>query len=142
LLPKRMTHQLAFSPDGKVLAAGYVDGTLALWDVASGALLRSQPAGAQEVYTVDWSPMGDVLVTAGRYKSMGGEPDGRVTREIELWDPQALTKLKGLEAPDWVVQARFTPDGTRLVTSGGSKYGSVDRKLVVWAVQDGENGNK
>src|SRR5262249_52266321 len=134
LLPKRMTQELAFSPDGKVLAAGYVDGTVALWDVASGALLRSQASGGAEVYTLDWSPAGDVLVTAGRYKSLGGEPVRRITRVIELWNPQTLDELNGLEAPDWVIRARFTSDGTHLVTSGGS---NSERKVVVWAIRDG-----
>src|SRR5262249_11411252 len=119
-LPKHMTHELAFSPDGKVLAAGYVDGTVALWEVASGALLRSQPTGATEVFTVDWSPAGDVLVTAGRYQIRAGEPGRATTREIELWNPQTLDKLKGLDAPDYVIRARFTPGGTHLLTSGGS----------------------
>ena len=59
-----MTHQIAFSPDGRVLAAGYVDGAVVLWDVASGSMLRSETNIAEEIYTLDWSPQGDILVTA------------------------------------------------------------------------------
>jgi hypothetical protein len=42
--------------------------------------------------------------------------------------------LKGLDAPDYVIRARFTPDGTHLITSGGSNSG---RKVVVWAIREG-----
>jgi WD40 repeat protein len=124
-LPRKMTQELAFSPDGKVLAAGYVEGEVALWDVATGKLLQSKASGAAEVYTLDWSRKGDVLVTAGR------------AGKIVLWEPRGLTKLHELEAPVWVINVRFTPDGSRLLSSGGSDgTGKRDRKVVIWAVPD------
>jgi hypothetical protein len=55
-----------------------------------------------------------------------------------LWDPDNLTKLVELDAPDWVIQARFTADGTRLLTAGGSDYGRKDKKIVVWALTGGD----
>jgi len=124
-LDARSTQEIAFSPDGKVLAAGYVDGTVRLWDVATGTLLRSAPSGCEEIYSVDWSPKGDVLATSGR------------NGKIELWEPGKLTKAGELDAPDWVVQVRFTADGTRLLSSGGSDHGRANRKIVVWAVPNG-----
>jgi WD40 repeat protein len=126
-LDKKMTQEIAFSPDGKTLAAGYVDGTIGLWVVATGKKLRSEATGGQEVYSVDWSPKGDVLVTAGR--------EGKIV----LWEPQRLTKLKELDAPIWVICVRFTGDGTRLLSSSSSDLGgNADRKVVVWGVPDGK----
>ena len=123
-LDRAQTHGLRFSPDGKLLAVGYVDGTVGLWDVATGKLLRSAPARVQEVYEVDWTPRGDVLVTAGR--------EGKVV----LWDPKELKVLRELESPDWVIQARFSPDGTRLWTAGGGQTAGSERKVVVWGLPD------
>ncbi|HVC94365.1 MAG TPA: WD40 repeat domain-containing protein [Pirellulales bacterium] len=145
-----MSHELAFSPDGQVLAVAYVDGAVALWDVVSGKMLRMQPTDAdfdspkhftpnKDLLTLDWSPKGDVLVTAG----WGGK--------IVLWDsnkvekpnprslrktPDGLAKLKELEAPRWVVRVRFTSDGSRLLSSGGSLSNESDQKVVVWAVSE------
>ena len=123
-LDRAMTQGLKFSPDNKLLAVGYVDGTVGLWDVKSGKLVRSAPGRVKEVYEVDWTPKGDVLVTAGR--------EGKVV----LWDPKELTVLKELESPEWVIQARFSPDGTRLWTAGGRIDGGAERKVVVWGLPD------
>jgi WD40 repeat protein len=123
-LDKAMTQGLKFSPDGKLLAIGYVDGTVGLWDVATGKLARSAPAKVQEVYEVDWTPKGDVLVTAGR--------EGKVV----LWDPRELKPLRELDSPEWVIQARFSPDGTRLWTAGGGTLPGTERKIVIWGLPD------
>jgi len=124
LLDKSMTQGLKFSPDGKQLAVGYVDGTVGLWDVNTGKLARSAPAKVEEVYEVDWTPKGDLLVTAGRQG------------KIVLWDPKELKALRELDSPEWVIQARFSPDGTRLWTAGGGIAPGTERKIVVWGLAD------
>jgi len=125
-LDRRMTQEVAFRPDGKVLAEGYVDGTVGFWDVATGKLLHSEASGCKEIYSVDWSPKGDVLATSGR--------EGKII----LWEPGKLTKLKELDAPFWVIQVRFTADGGRLLTSSAADYGGpADRKVVIWSVPGG-----
>ena len=121
-LPRKMSHELRFSPDGKALAVAYVDGGVGLWDVASGKLLRQRPTGAEEVYTLDWSLAGDVLATAGR--------KGKIT----LWDVRDLSALKELEAPEWVIRVRVSPDGGRLFTCGGASFPPADRKVTVWGL--------
>jgi WD40 repeat protein len=124
-LPRQMSQELKFSPDGSALAVAYVDGTVAVWDAASGQLLRSRETGAKEVYTLDWSPSGELLATAGR--------DGKIV----LWDARELEAVQVLDAPEWVIQVRFSPDGTRLLSAGGSAGESKDRKLVIWGVAAG-----
>src|SRR5579872_2746882 len=106
-----------------MLATGYVDGTVALWDVATGKQLRSAVSGCAEVYSVDWSPKGDVLVTSGR--------EGKIV----LWETERLTKLKEMDAPIWVIQVRFTADGDRLLSAGAADLsGKAERKVVVWGL--------
>jgi WD40 repeat protein len=123
-LAKAMTQGLKFSPDNKRLAIGYVDGTVGLWDVRTGHLEQSAPAQVKEVYEVDWSPKGDVLLTAGR--------EGKIV----LWDPKELKPIRELDSPEWVIQARFSPDGRQLWTAGGALEPGPGRKVVVWGLPD------
>jgi WD40 repeat protein len=118
-LDRKMTQEIAFSPDNKLLACGYVDGMVELWDVQTGQPHRAAISGAQEIYSVSWSPKGDLLATSG------------LRGKITLWD-RDLARIQELEAPPWVIQIRFTTDGARLLTASATDR--PDRKVTVWTV--------
>ncbi len=120
---KRMTQEVAFSPDGKLLACGFVDGMVGIWDIASGKKLHLEPSGCQEIYSVDWNPTGDLLATAGR------------SGDVILWNPKTMEKLKSIKVGLWVIQSRFSSDGTRLITSSASDHTARnDRKVISWGI--------
>lgn len=121
VLPRRMTQEVSFSPDGKTLAAGYVRGEIGLWDVATGELKHVTATGMDEVYSVDWHPDGNLLAASGR----GG---------VSLWNPDTLTKVSQVVNQPWVIQTRFTHDGTRLLTSGANALAVRKMTLEVWTV--------
>jgi len=120
-LLRPQSHGLAFHPSGKTLAIGYATGEVRLWDVASGQLLHESSPGAEEIYSLDWSPDGRLLVSSG------------LKTDICLWN-EDLQLLRRLPAPEWVISAKFSPDGSRLVTAGGSAHSTQGRFVEVWGV--------
>jgi WD40 repeat protein/serine/threonine protein kinase len=81
---------VAYRPDGKLLATGGDDGTIRIWDPASGELIRMLVG--DHVVSLSWSPDGKVLAA--------GSPD-EVTR---LWEADAgrlLHRSIGSQTVSW-----------------------------------------
>jgi WD40 repeat protein len=120
-LPKRSTHELAFHPSGGSLAVAYADGSIGLWETATGKLITEQHKVAEEIYSLDWSPDGKLLASSGR------------KGDICLWD-ERLQLQHTLSASEWVISVKFSPDGTRLITAGGTQKVGGPRTVTVWGV--------
>lgn len=108
VLPKRMSQEIAFHPTAPIIAVAYVDASIGLWDVRDGSLLHDVQTTAEEIYTLDWSPDGTLLVSAGLHG------------QINIWKGDDLTLLHTLPAPEWVISVRFRPDMRGLVVAGGA----------------------
>ncbi len=116
---------VAFSPDGKLLAAagGFParGGEVKIWDVEKRADLRTITGHTDCIYAVEFSPDGKSIATASYDKL------------IKLWDVATGNPIRTLKDHiDAVYALAFTPDGKRLVSA------SADRGVKIWDVASGE----
>lgn len=118
----RGPRSVVWSPDGTRVAAAMGDtGTVAIWDVATGALSRFLPILPSKVLSVAWSPDGTQVATGGT--------DSRVI----IWDASTGERVRtfttwgeGVSALDW------SPDGNMLI-------GSDEQGLNMWNLSLGNN---
>ena len=102
--PRHFLSPLAWSPDGRTLAAATVasEGLVRLWDAETGRLLRALTAPAQrDIRVLAWSPDGRSLLAAGERDGnclAWNVADGKLLRKVPLRGDFAT----------------FSPDGQRL----------------------------
>ena len=120
---------VAFSPDGKWVAAGG-DRSARLFDAATGDRLQTLKGHAGEVNAVAFSPDGGLLASGSRDKT------------VRVWEAKTGKPLKVLKGGDDgathvhlkdlpVASLAFLPDGKRLVSCGTNNY------VTVWDLASG-----
>jgi WD40 repeat protein len=128
---------MVFSPDGRRVLCGGLDGRIVLWDVERGVEIAAFSGHEGPVPSVALSP-------DGRYALSGGWD-----HTVRLWRLPGhgdfaktfARALHRLEHRAVVYDAAFSPDGRRVLSCG------FDLALRLWDVQTGENlrefvGNK
>ncbi len=112
---------MAFSPDGQRLASASGDGTLKIWDVASGQQLSTLKGHTSVVYGVVFSPDGQTLASASMDKT------------VKFWEADSGQELRSLKGHSNAVHSvAFSPDGRRLASS------SHDQTVKIWDVASGQ----
>ncbi len=112
---------VAFSPDGQRLASGSGDGTVKIWDSATGKELYSFKRHASFVTSVAFSPDGQRLAS------------GSDDKTVKIWDSaigKELFTLRGHTGQVWSVA--FSPDGQRLAS------GCEDGTVKIWDSASGK----
>jgi WD40 repeat protein len=79
---------LALAPAGKVLATGHGDGTVRLWDAATGKAVHRLEEGKSPVSALAWLPDGRRLLSAN------------AAGLVVLWDHQTARPLRHIHLPD------------------------------------------
>lgn len=110
---------LAFSPDGRLLAAGSQNEVF-VWDLTTNRRVHVLRGHANTIRAIAFSPDGSLIATASN------------DRRIILWDTATGAvrfTLRGHRDQVWSVA--FSPDGRSLATAG------ADGALIIWHVATG-----
>ncbi len=110
---------LAYSPNGRILAAGGGDDPVRLWDTDTGKEIRT----VKETWAtaVAFSPRGSVLATAGAFKV------------IRLWEVATGKEYNKLEGHAAAIKAlTISPDGSMLASGG------QDGTVILWELLTGK----
>lgn len=118
------TTALAFSPDGKELAAaGYHE--ITFWNPESGELLRRLATASERIHDLQYSSDGKFLLHAGGTPGQLGE--------VVVWDVASQKSHRELlKSQDIVYAAAFSPDGKQVAAGG------TDRIFRIWNLEDGK----
>ena len=100
-------HNIAFSPDGSLIAApGGREGDVLLWNTTSGALVYSLPGNGKPAFALAFSP-DDTTLAAGYGDNA-----------VRLWEPQTGRLRRALtQLAQGGYSLTFFPDGTTLATA-------------------------
>ncbi|HEY7158441.1 MAG TPA: WD40 repeat domain-containing protein [Gemmataceae bacterium] len=116
---------LAFSPDGKTLLAGAWDGSIRLWDVATGKELRQYAGHKGWVRSVAFAPDGKTFASGGKDKV------------IRLWETATGKEFRRLEGhQSWIEYLIFSPDGKTLASR------DTGRTIRLWEVATGRESRR
>jgi WD40 repeat protein len=131
--PKKWGMALAWSPDGKILAAGRI--AILLWDVESGQAVRTLEGHRDFVRSLAFSPDGKKLASASMDKSIRIW-EVKTGREALVLKPEGFAFSVDGEAVMAPIAlpataAAFSPDGKTLATGG------ADRVVRLWDTEAG-----
>ena len=105
----RTVWDISFSPDGATLVSGSYDNTIKVWDSTTGALQHTLTGHTEAIVSIAYSHDGKLLVSTSDDKS------------IKLWNTNTWNLVRTMTVPEHVQGCAFSPDDTRVVTSGRDK---------------------
>jgi WD40 repeat protein/CHAT domain-containing protein/tetratricopeptide (TPR) repeat protein len=116
---------VAFSPDGKLVASAGKDGTVVLWDAATGKEKHRLEGHTDRVTSLSFSPNGKRLASSSFDKT------------VWVWDVTAGKKETVLRGHGhWVNAVAFAPAGKLLATAGS------DKQVILWDAETFEEKAK
>jgi WD40 repeat protein len=136
-------HDVAFSPDGRRLAAGCGDSVVRVWQLDAGGaapLTRASWTLGVPGSGIDRPPVGEHQGHRNAVYCVAFSPDskylasGSVDRTIRVWDLATMKEFRVLSHQQTVNSVAFRPDGQYLAAGCGNVGDEPDKpgELKVW----------
>lgn len=104
------TNSLAWSPDGRFLAAAAVSGPVTIFDATTGKVAHELKGHGFGTAAIAWQPNGNLLVSVGQ------------DSKARLWDATTGQEAKTLDAGgSWSEKVVWHPSGQLVATAAGKK---------------------
>ena len=117
---RKVVQDVAFSPDGRLIASASQDTTIRIWDAETYELRATLPH-ERPVFGLAFHPRGRLLAS-----STGDDVDSS-RGDLTLWDVDSARVVRKTSALAAMVRkVCFSPDGRRLATAGW------DRVVRIW----------
>jgi tetratricopeptide (TPR) repeat protein len=111
---------VAFSPDGLIVASGFLYEGIKIWEVDSASKVRSLKGHTSSVSSLSFSPNNAWLASASR------------DRTIRLWDVESGRELRTVRGHEAEVRSvAFSPDGEWIASA------SADQTIRLWRALTG-----
>jgi WD40 repeat protein len=108
---------IALSPKGEILASGSKNGSIELWNIATGSKIRTLQGHSDRIESLAFSPDGKTLAS------------GSNDETIKLWNVATGTEIGSLQGSFFsVYSVTFSPNGKTLAS------GSSDGTIKLWDV--------
>lgn len=115
---KKFVLSVSFSPDGKRLACGSMDGTVSIFDVQRAKFLHHLPGHHMPVRTLAFSPTDPRVLFTGCDDA-----------NVHVYDSEGKALIGAMSGhASWVLNLDVSADGAALAT------GSSDRTVMLWDV--------
>lgn len=113
---KKFVLSVAWSPDGRRLACGSMDGTITVFDVARGKFLHHLEGHSMPVRSLVYSPVDPRLLFSASDDS-----------HVHMYDAEGKSLVGAMSGhASWVLSVDVSPDGEAIAT------GSSDRSVRLW----------
>ena len=112
-----------FSPNGKLIVTASSDKTFRIWDAKTGKLLNIFEGHKAAVSSVNFSPDSKLILSTSKF----------YLAELFLWDVNNGQLIKKLEGHKIIKEAKFSKDGTKIISIGGYD-GNIgdDATVKIW----------